>query len=52
MGKDKIVSKVFVNKNNKQFTVVIPKKKLKAICPTIKPNDALFVELKLVRGKK
>lgn len=48
----KIVKKAFFNKNNKQFTVSIPKKEFKAVDPKIKFGDHLFVELKLIKKNK
>ena len=47
MSKKKIIQKVFLNKNNKQLSVNIPRKKLKAIDPTIKFGEDLFVEIKI-----
>jgi len=48
----KIVKKVFINKRTKQLSVSIPKKKLKKLDPTIKFNEDLFVEIKLIRKKR
>ena len=48
----KIVRKVFMNKNNKQLSVSIPKKKLKKLDPTIKFGEELFVEITLPDKKK
>lgn len=51
MGDDKIVRKVFVNKKNKQFSVTLSKKQLKAVDPTIKFGENLFVEIKILKRK-
>ena len=50
--KNKIIRKVFMNKNNKQWTVTLPKKKMKSLDPTIKFGEDLFVEIKVVRRMK
>ena len=47
----KIIRKVFVNKRNKQLTVPLSKKELKAADPDIKFGDDLFVELKILKGR-
>ena len=44
--------KTFVNKRNKQISIVIPKKKLKKSNPNLKFNEDLFVELKVFNKKK
>lgn len=46
-----IIRKVFINKKNKQGTVTLPKKQLKAMDPTIKFNKDLFVELRIMKKK-
>jgi len=46
-----IINKCFKNKKNKQISIVIPKKKLKAIDPTLKFNEELFVEV-IVKNKR
>ena len=49
----KIIRKVFFNKKNKQLSVSLPKKEFKKLDPTIKFNEDLFVELRIVKkGKK
>lgn len=48
----KIIRKVFVNKKNKQLSVSIPKKQFKILDPTIKFNEDLFVELRILKRKK
>ena len=48
----KIIRKVFVNKCNKQLTVLLSKKELKKIDPNIKFGDDLFVELSIFKNKK
>lgn len=45
MAKNMIIRKLFVNKKNKQLSVTIPKKEIKARDPTIKFNEDLFVKL-------
>jgi hypothetical protein len=54
MGKKKIIRKVFVNKKNKQLSVPLSKKEIKAVDPSIKFGDELFVRLEVFkkRGKK
>lgn len=52
MSNKTIIRKVFVNKNNKQLTVPLSKKQIKAVDPTIKFNEDLFVELKILKGRK
>lgn len=47
-----LVRKLYVNKKNKQLSVSIPKKEFKKIDPTIKFGEDLFVEIKLLGGKK
>jgi len=47
-----IIKNFFKNKKNKQISFVIPKKKLKAIDPSLKFNEDLFVELDFKNGKK
>lgn len=48
----RIVRKAFINKRNNQLSVTIPKKKLKSLDPSIKFSDKLFLEVRLVKGKK
>lgn len=43
-------SKVFINKRNKQASVVIPSKMIKK--SNLKFNEELFVELKLIKRRK
>ncbi len=45
----KIVRKVFVNSRNKQLSVSLSKKEIKAIDPTIKFGEELFVELRIFK---
>ena len=47
----KIVRKVFVNKKNNQLSVPLSRKEIKAADPTIKFDEGLFVELKVIRDK-
>ncbi len=47
----KIILKPFVNKKNKQMSVVIPKKKLKKLNPSIKFDKNLFVSLEVFEKK-
>jgi len=46
-----IINKFFKNKKNKQISFVIPKRKLKAIDPSLKFNEELFVEV-IVKNTK
>ena len=46
-----IIKRFFKNKKNKQISFVIPKRKLKAIDPTLKFNEDLFVELEFKNEK-
>ncbi len=46
---NKIIRRVFVNKKNKQLSVSLSKKQLKASNPNIKFNEDLFVELKILK---
>jgi hypothetical protein len=48
----KIVRKVFVNKKNKQLSVPLSKKQIKAVEPSIKFSDELFVRLEIFKKKK
>lgn len=48
----KIIRKVSVNKNNKQFSVVIPKRKLSKKMSTLKEGEDLFVELEVFKKKR
>ena len=48
----KIIRKVFVNKRNKQLSVSLSKKQLRATDPTIKFGENLFVEIKILKKKK
>ena len=48
----KFKTKAFVNKNNKQVSIIIPKKKLKKMNSDLKFNEDLFVELKIFNKKK
>ena len=52
MAHKTIVRKVFVNKRNKQLTVPLSKKEIKAIDPTIKFSDNLFVRLRIFKKKE
>ena len=45
----KIIRKVFLNKKNKQLMVTLPKKEIRAIHPTIKFGEDLFVELRILK---
>lgn len=47
-----IIRKVFVNKNNKQLSVSIPKKEFRKIYPTIKFEKDLFVSLNIFKKDK
>jgi len=49
---NKIIRKVFVNKNNKQLNVPLSKKEIRIADPTIKFNEDLFVELKVFKKDK
>ena len=44
--------KVFVNKKNKQLSVSLSKKEIKAINPTIKFGKNLFVRLEVFNKEK
>lgn len=46
-----ITKKVFINKNNKQLSVSIPKKEFKKINPKLNFDEELFVKLQILRGK-
>lgn len=48
----KIVRKVFMNKNNKQMSVVLPKKEIKKLDPTLKFGENLFVKLEVFKKGK
>lgn len=48
----KIKVKPNINKNNKQVSIVLPKKKLKKMNSELKFNEDLFVELKIFNKKK
>ena len=52
MANKVIIRKVFVNKRNKQLTVPLSKKEIKAVNPTIKFSDNLFVKLTIFNKKK
>ncbi len=52
MSSDKIIRRTFFNKKNKQLTITLSKKQLRAADPTIKFGETLFVEIKLLRGEK
>ena len=47
-----IIKRMFLNKRTKQLSVTIPKKEFKAMNPSLKFSDELFVELKIVKKKK
>ncbi len=47
-----MVRKVFINKKNKQLSVPLSKKQIKAVDPTIKFSDDLFVQLIIFNKKK
>lgn len=46
---DKIIRKTFLNKRTKQLSVTIPKREVKAIDPSIKFGEEIFVELKILK---
>lgn len=48
----KIIRKVFLNKKNKQLMVTLPKKEIRAIDPTVKFGEDLFVELRVLKRSK
>ena len=52
MVKKIMIRKVFVNKRNKQLTVPLSKKQIKAMNPTIKFGEELFVELRVFNKKR
>ena len=52
MAHKKIIRKVFVNKRNKQLSVPLSKKEIKAVNPTIKFSDNLFVKITIFNKKK
>ncbi len=52
MVKKTMERKVFINKRNKQLTVPLSKKEIKAIDPTIKFSDNLFVKLIIFNKKR
>jgi len=52
MENKKIITKLFVNKRTHQLSATISKKKLKAIDPTLKPSDNLFIKLEVFKRKK
>jgi len=53
MAKKSMIRKVFINKRNKQLSVPLSKKQIKALDPTIKFGDNLFVELRIFnKGRK
>ena len=52
MSKKIIVRKVFINKKNKQLSVLLSKKEIKKINPTIKFDKNLFVSLTIFNKKK
>ncbi len=47
-----MVRKVFINKKNKQLSVSLSKKQIKAINPSIKFGKHLFVRLEVFNKKK
>ena len=52
MAKKSMVRKVFINKRNNQLNVPLSKKEIKAIDPTIKFSDNLFVKITIFNKKK
>lgn len=52
MSKHIIVRRLFLNKRTKQLTATIPKKQIKALDPTIKFSDELFVELRVFKKRR
>ena len=52
MLKKFMIRKVFVNKKTKQASVTISKKEMKKIDPSIKFSDKLFVELRILKGRR
>lgn len=48
----KLIRRVFVNKKNKQLSISIPKKQIKAMDPTVKFDKDLFVELRILKRRK
>ena len=49
---NKYIRKLFINKRNKQLTVPLSKKEIKAIDPSIKFDKNLFVSLTIFNKKK
>ncbi len=47
-----MVRRVFINKKNKQLNVSLSRKEIKAVNPTIKFSDNLFVKLTIFSKKK
>ncbi len=52
MVKKTMIRKVFINKKNNQLNVSLSRKQIKAIAPTIKFSDNLFVKLTIFNKKK
>ena len=52
MSSKSMIRKVFINKKTKQASITLSKKEIKKIDPTIKFNDKLFVELRILKEKK
>ncbi len=52
MSKNFMIRKTFVNKKNKQRTVVLSSKEIKKIDPTIKFGDELFVKLQIFKKRR
>ncbi len=48
----KIIRKVFVNKRNKQLSVPLSKKEIRATNPTIKFGEDLFVKLEFIKKRR
>ncbi len=48
----KIIKKASVNKRTKQLSVIIPKKEIKKLNPTIKFGKDLFVKLEVFNKRK
>lgn len=52
MSKNSIIKKSFMNKRTKQFSVVIPKKEIKAIDPSIKSSKDFTVKIQIIRSRR
>jgi len=48
----KFIRKVFVNKRNNQMSVPLSRKQIRAVDPTVKFGENLFVELTFIKRRK